>query len=236
MKLAAYTRVSTDRQADAGMGLEIQQETLQRWAKQNGHRIVSWHTDAGQSGSNGLELRLGLVDALDAVKMRKAEGLVVARLDRLARDLILQETLLADVRRHGGRVHSAASGEDAHLDDDATDPSRKLIRQILGAVAEWERAMIRMRMEAGRTRKLEAGGYAYGQPAYGWRAEGGELVKDELEQSQIALIAAMRSQGASLRTIADHLETLGVPTRKGNTRWSTKVLADLLKRAEEGTT
>ena len=55
------------------------------------------------------------------------------------------------------------------------------MRQVLGAIAEYERALIRSRMGAGKAAKLATGGYAGGRPPSGWRAEGKELVPDERE-------------------------------------------------------
>ena len=86
------------------------------------------------SGSNGIDQRRALGDALELISDGKAAGLVVYRLDRLARDLIIQETLLAEVRRLGGEVFSTSVAEAGYLNDDPDDPSRKLIRQVLGAV------------------------------------------------------------------------------------------------------
>lgn len=225
MNLTAYTRVSTAGQVTDGDGLETQADTITRWAEDHGHRIASWHTDEGESGSNGVATRAGLADALDAV----TDGLVVARLDRLARDLILQEQLLADVRRRGGRVYSCAPAEDAYLDDDPADPSRRLIRQVLGAVAEYERAMIRARMVAGARRKAAAGGYAYGSPPYGWKAQNRELVPVPHEQDQIAIITALAAQGCSLRQICATLTASGSRARRG--AWSPMTVSRILHRA-----
>ena len=57
MKLSGYLRVSTDRQAEHGNGLEVQKQAISRWAKAEGHVIAAWFTDAGESGSNGLKQR-----------------------------------------------------------------------------------------------------------------------------------------------------------------------------------
>src|SRR5947208_2074283 len=92
--VVAYLRCSTDRQAEEGLGLDVQREAIDRWAKSTGHRIVHSFTDEGVSGSNGIDQRRALGDALEVVREGKAAGLVVYRLDRLARDLIIQETLL----------------------------------------------------------------------------------------------------------------------------------------------
>jgi DNA invertase Pin-like site-specific DNA recombinase len=143
--------------------------------------LVLWARDEGVSGSNGLDTRDGLADALEALKSRQAGGLIVYRLDRLARDLVLQEQLLADIRRMGAEVFSTSSAEASYLTDDPDDPSRKLIRQVLGAVNEYERAMIALRLRSGRRKKHDNGGYAYGSPPYGWRAVGRELAEDPEE-------------------------------------------------------
>jgi DNA invertase Pin-like site-specific DNA recombinase len=205
MKLVAYLRVSTDRQAEHGLGLEVQEAAIRKWAKANGHRIVSWHRDEGVSGSNGLETRDALPEVLAALQSRTAAGVVVYRLDRLARDLVLQEQLLGEIRRIGADVYTTSAAEAGYLADDPDDPSRKLIRQILGAVNEYERAMIKLRLRSGRARKSHNGGYAYGPPPLGYRAEGRQLVADIDEQQVIDRIRTLRAEGRSLREIAETL-------------------------------
>lgn len=232
MKLAAYTRVSTANQAEHGFGLAVQKETISRWARSQGHTITAWHEDAGESGADGLDARLGLADAIESIRTGTARGLIVARLDRLARDLVLQETLLGEIRKHKGRAFSCSAGEDAYLEDDPDDPSRKLIRSILGAVATYEREIIRLRMAAGRARKKAAGGYASGRPGYGWRAIDGELVPDPIEQSQIDLMRSLRASGASLNHVAIVLERLEVPTKIPGGRWQPNTVARILARVD----
>ena len=97
LRLVGYLRVSTVDQAERGHGLDVQMRTISKWAKAHGHRIVRFYEDAGLSGSNGLDSRVALADALAAVRSREADALIVYRLDRLARDLVLQETLLAEI-------------------------------------------------------------------------------------------------------------------------------------------
>src|SRR5690242_2386020 len=123
MEVIGYLRVSTDRQAEEGLGLEVQQDAIERWASERAHRIVGWYRDEGVSGSNGLDSRVGLADALDALRERRAQALVVYRLDRLARDLVLQEQLLADTRTSGADLFSTSDAESAFLRDDPDDPS-----------------------------------------------------------------------------------------------------------------
>lgn len=218
MKLVAYLRVSTDRQAEHGLGLEVQEAAIRKWAKADGHTVVLWTRDEGVSGSNGLETRNGLPEALGALQSRTAAGLVVYRLDRLARDLVLQEQLLAEVKRMGCEVFSTSAGEAAYLGDDPDDPSRRLIRQILGAVNEYERSMIRLRLRSGRARKREQEGYAGdGPPPLGYRSEGRQLVADQAEQAVLNRISELRGEGRSLRDIAATLTAEGYKPKRSDT-------------------
>jgi DNA invertase Pin-like site-specific DNA recombinase len=123
MRLVAYLRVSTDAQAERGLGLDVQRDTITKWARAHGHRIVLSAADEGVSGSNGIDGRDALPDALTALRDGAAAGLVVYHLDRLARDLVLQEQLLAELRNLGAEVFSTAAGEQDYLKDDPDDPS-----------------------------------------------------------------------------------------------------------------
>jgi DNA invertase Pin-like site-specific DNA recombinase len=230
VKVVGYLRVSTDRQAEEGLGLDVQRQAIRQWAKVAGHQIVKWTSDEGVSGSNGLGDRIGLADALERLRGKSAAGLVVYRLDRLARDLVLQEQLLAEIWRHGTVVFSASVAEAQFLVDDPGDPSRKLIRQVLGAVAEYERAMIRLRLRLGRRRKSEMGGYAFGAPPFGSRASDRKLIVDPEEQRTIARIRELRGSGASLRDVAAKLHSEGLRPKRGE-RWHPVVIQRILARS-----
>lgn len=230
-RVVAYLRVSTDRQAEHGLGLEVQEAAIRKWAKAEGHRIVSWHRDEGVSGSNGLETRIALPDALAALQDRTAVGLVVYRLDRLARDLVLQEQLLAEIWRMGAEVFTTSAAEAGYLGDDPDDPSRKLVRQILGAVNEYERAMIKLRLRSGRARKRECGYAGDGPPPLGWRAEGRQLVADPDEQAVLERIRTLRAEGRSLREIAATLTSEGFKPKRSET-WHAGSLALIVKRLD----
>jgi DNA invertase Pin-like site-specific DNA recombinase len=134
--------------------------------------------------------------------------------DRLARDLILQETLVERLRDQGTPVRSASEPD---LDLDTTDPTKVMIRQIIGAVSQYERAVIRGRMMAGKAVKREAGGYLGGTVPYGFRIEDGRVVPDDDEQVVVALVGKLSAGGASLREIATELTEKGFQPRSGVT-------------------
>lgn len=234
MRVVGYLRVSTAEQAQHGLGLDVQERTIRAWCKANGHRLVAIHSDAGISGSNGVGSRLGLADATQAIIDGTAGGIVVKDLSRWSRDQMLQEQLLADVWRAGGRLFSTSAAEDALLDPAGADldPSRKMVRTILGSVHEYEKSMIRLRMAAGRRRKAEQGGYAYGSPGYGWRAAGGALVPDEDEQAVIRTIMEMSAAGASTRAIAAALNAEGIKPRRAEL-WSNATVAGIIRRERD---
>jgi len=230
VRVAAYLRVSTDRQADEGLGLELQEQAIRKWAKTNKHRLVAVLADQGVSGAKELDHRPALADALDLVRDGKVDAVVVYRLDRLARDLVLQEQLLAEFRRLGGDICSTSAAEAGYLSDDPDDPSRKLIRQVLGAVSEYERAMIALRLRSGRRRKAEKGGYAYGSPPFGYTANEGALVADPAEQAVIRRASVLRAEGKSLREIAAVLDAEGHTTKRGRV-WHPTTVARVLRFA-----
>jgi DNA invertase Pin-like site-specific DNA recombinase len=210
VKALGYWRVSTAEQLN-GFGPDIQKQAIQSYCRANNLRLVRTYSDEGISGSNGLEDREGLADAIAALKDGEGDVLVVYRFDRLARDLILQETVIERLREQGTPVHSAT--ED--LDGDTEDPTKVLIRQVVGAIAQYERAIIKRRMVSGKRAKKAAGGFIGGRPPYGYRIQGGKLFADESEQEVIKLAQKLQRAGSSLREIADELDARGYRPRTG---------------------
>ena len=168
---------------------------IRSYCERMGYKIAYMTRDEGVSGTVSAEERVGLAEALALLKDGRADGLVVARLDRLARTLIVQEAALAHVWRNGSRVIAADIGE--ILRDDPEDPARTAMRQMLGVFSQLERSMIAARLRAGRRLKAESGGYAYGAPAFGHRAMNGDLLSHPEEQAALVRIQALRLSGAS---------------------------------------
>ncbi len=228
LKLVVYLRVSTDAQAQDGFGLDAQRDATARWAKSHKHRVVQLCTDEGISGTVDALDREGLGCALEAIESRKAHGLLIPRLDRLARLLTVQEAVLAHVWQRGGRVFTVDAGE--VLPDDPDDPMRTAMRQMMGIFAQLDRAMIVKRLRDGRRAKAAKGGYVAGSPPFGWRAEERELVLDEAEFAVLERMRALRAAGASLRDIAEALNSEGIPSKRSRL-WSASSVARTLDPA-----
>lgn len=232
VRYVAYLRVSTDGQADAGGGLEIQEAAVREWARRGRHRLVEVVADRGVSGTTPPDKRPGLSHVVALLAADRADGVVVPRLDRLARELVLQEQFLAELHRAGKELHSCSPTEDAHLANADDDPSRTLVRQILGSIAQYERAWIRLRLAAGRERKVMAGGHVYGPAPYGSAIVDGRLVKVPDEQLQIRRMRVMRAQGKSYREIGDQLEQIGARSRAEHGKWRPATIRAILMREE----
>lgn len=218
-RYVVYLRVSTDQQADTGQGLSIQEEACRAWLRRERHRLVEVCSDAGRSGGLDVGHRPGLARALALIGADRADGILVHRLDRLARDLVLQEQLLAELHRRGKQLASVDLTEHASLEHSPDDPTRALVRRMLGSIAQYEREVIRLRLMAGRTRKQLEGGYAGGSPGYGYAAVRGELVKVPDEQTVIRRIIKLRDAGTSYRGIVDELERRGIRSHASHGRW-----------------
>lgn len=228
MRVVGYIRVSTDKQAEEGQGLEVQEAQLRSFCERAGHELVTVLRDEGISGTKDEADRPGLAEALASIEDGVAEGLVVPKLDRLARKLTVQEVTLGLVWRAGGRVFSTDVGE--VLEDDDDDPMRTAMRQMVGVFAQLERGMIAARMRAGRRAKSARGGYAgYGSPRLGMRAVGAELQVDEAEQATILRMVQLRAEGLSLREIATKLTEERRPPKRGGD-WHAETVRRALDR------
>lgn len=231
MKVVAYLRVSTERQVRDGYGLDAQRSEIKRWAKEHGHRVVAWFADEGVSGANGIESRVGLYEAIAAVKSRAAEAVVFTSLDRLARAMTQQEGVLGEIWTSGGRVFSLGDGGEV-LEDDPDDPMRTAVRQMRGVFAQLERGLIRQRMSRGKREKKAQGGYVGGAPPLGSRSAGGRLVEDDNERETVERIIELHDAGSSLRQIIAVLDAEARRTKRGASWHPTTVARVIASRSE----
>ena len=202
-----YLRVSTDQQQ-----LGAQQAECQRWAEQNGITVVEWHADI-LSGATPIEDREGLMAAIDACKKRNARWLVVAKRDRLARDVVIAAMAERIVSVLGTTIVTADGASSAD------SPEGQLMRTILDAFAQFERHLIRWRTRAAMAQKREKGEYLGAVP-FGYRtakAEDGRvmIVEDERERAVGARIKELRAEGVGFRHIGRALAAEGMVSRKG---------------------
>lgn len=228
--LAIYVRTSTTNNEDS---IPAQEAACRAYAEQHGLEVEGVYADEGTSGGLGLQDRDALSEAVLAVEEGRVEGLLVHRLDRLARELHVQEATLSRVWQAGGRVYEATHGE--VLQDDADDPMRTFVRQVMGAAAQLERGLINARMRGGRRRKKERGGYLGGLTVpVGKRVEGSgkdaRLVDDDAGIVLRDYVRQLRGSGRdtmSFSAIARRLNDEHVPTPRGG-RWHATTVQRLI--------
>jgi DNA invertase Pin-like site-specific DNA recombinase len=162
---------------------------------------------------------------VEAAKHYGADTLLIAKRDRLARDVIIAATAEQLARKAGLRIVAA---DGAGNGDDA---SAWLLRTILDAMAQYERALIRQRTKAALAVK-KAKGERTGTIPYGYQlaADGKTLVESAAEQAVCTRIRALREQGYSMQRIAVTLNADGLLTRRG-TPWRQQYIDAVLKRA-----
>jgi len=151
-----YLRVSGRGQV-LGDGFDRQIETIQKRAEYDNWSLLPEVREEGVTGTKEAVDRPALSALLEKLSSSQdCKTIIVERADRLARDLIVGELLLKECRSLGIRVIEAESGRDMTADD-SDDPTSKLIRQILGAVAEFDKSSIVLKLRKARQRKKARG-------------------------------------------------------------------------------
>lgn len=205
-----YLRVSTDQQSESGLGLDAQRVAVEQAALRLGLPLADVFTDAGLSGALDLESRPSLFAAVQGLK--RGDVLIVAKRDRLGRDLIGVAMIERSIMRKGARVVSAA-GEGT----ESTDAGGMLQRQILDVFAEYERRLIGQRTKAALRAKRDRGERAGNLPfGYQLNADGRTLDTNAAEQTVLSILRELRTAGYSLRQIAAELNRQGFTTRRGS--------------------
>jgi DNA invertase Pin-like site-specific DNA recombinase len=183
---AIYARVSTDSQT-----IENQIRELRQIAERRGWEVVEVYTDAGISGAKGRAQRPGLDRMLKDASRRKFDIVMSWAIDRLGRSLI---DLLGTIQ------HLEAVGVDLFLDQqaiDTTTPMGKLVFQVTGAFAEFERSMIRQRVKAGLKRAV-AQGTKLGRPKVDAMLE--RKAQTQLEKG-VGILKVAKSLGLGTGTV-----------------------------------
>lgn len=202
----AYLRVSGKGQVE-GDGFHRQLDAITRYAEANGIEVVCVFREEGVSGT--LEHRPVLARLMVDLEQNGhgVKLVIVERLDRLARDLSVQEGIISDFKKHDYQLISAMEGADL-LED---DPTRKLVRQIIGSIAEYDKTMTVQKLKAARDRKRELTGRCEGRKPFSETPEG---------QHVLQVIKRLRRKKPGCRRmtyveIADTLNAQGFFTSQG---------------------
>lgn len=207
MKYVIYLRVSTDKQVESGLGLEAQRDICLRVVPK-GSQVLEF-ADEGLSGALEIKKRPALIQALDC--LQRGDVFVVSKRDRIGRDPIVNAMIERAVERKKSKIVTA-SGD---VRDD-NDPSSILMRRMVDAFAEYERLIIGARtkvaLQIKKNRNERVGYIPYG---FQLNEDGVHLVVCNEEKYNIELMNKLRSDGNSLREIADNMNFFNRWNRKG---------------------
>jgi DNA invertase Pin-like site-specific DNA recombinase len=203
----AYLRASKNEQR---LSREAQRAAIEAWAIREGARVAAWCTDHGVRSVSPVAERPALRAALAALRQHAAGVFVVARRDRIARDVVLAASVEAAVALEGGRVVSV-SGE-----GNGDSPADIFIRTVIDGAAQYEHGLIRSRTRAALAAKRARGERVGSVPlGFALDADGARLVVDEREQATIARARELHASRLSLRAVAARLTAEGHLSRAG---------------------
>ena len=216
----AYMRTSSATNVGEGKDSEARQrKAIESYAKSAGVVIADWFYDAAVSGADPVETRPGFTAALARIAGNGVRTIIVETANRFARDLMVQEVGFAMLRDLGITL-IAADSPSSFLDD---GPTSKLIRQILGAVSEFDKAMTVAKLKGARDRVRRQRGKCEGRKSYAER-EGGRRVVAIARQ----LHANPNGRSPSLRAIAAALAGRGFVTPSGR-HYSASAVSSMLQ-------
>jgi site-specific DNA recombinase len=221
-----YIRVSTAKQSEEGVSLEVQEKQLKNYAELYTITLVGIETDEGISAKT-LE-RDGLTRALRRLLAGEANALLISKLDRLTRSvkdlgLLLEKYFMSD------KYALLSVGDQI----DTRSAAGRLTLNVLTSVAQWEREVISERTTAAMRHKIELGEYTGGYVPYGFKRKGKVLVADEAEQKIIHFACRLRNEGRSMEQIAKELMRRHIVTRNKKDFWHAAQVSRLLTREQK---
>jgi len=207
-KAFAYLRVSGKGQIE-GDGFTRQLEAIRKFAASNDLKIAKIYREEGVSGATDWENRPAFSEMMAAMLANGTRTVLVERLDRCARDLMVQESIIADFRRKGLKIVSV-NEPDLCTDD----PSRVLMRQMLGAFFQYEKTLLVAKLRGARQRIRAKAGHCEGRKPYGTRPG---------ETAVVERMKALRRKGLAVDKVAGALNTEGLKPRAGEIWYATSV-------------
>lgn len=175
------------------------------------------YQEQGVSGTKGIEERPAFDAMMTALLANGTRMVIVENLSRLARDLMMQETIIGVLRKGGFELVSVAEPD---LCSD--DPSRVMVRQLFGSIAQYEKSTLVLKLRGARTRARARDGRCEGRKPFGER---------QGESAIIKRATAMRKVGMSWDMVARQLNADGVTTRYGG-QWFGSTISKIVRRQD----
>lgn len=222
MKAVIYTRFSPRPDAGECDSCETQRKLCEEYARKHGWTVGAVYDDPDVSGAD--ECRPTLISAVNALSV--GDVLLVYRLDRIARNVYLFETIRRKIEQAKAQLVAVCGDVEC-----ADESIRTLVRQILAAVAEYERKCIARRTSDAIRSKMRDGWCMTSQPPYGWQRDPNDpkrMIPNETELATIDNIRLLAASGMGYGEIARRLDP--ATARKGI--WHPMQIKRILERKD----
>jgi len=212
IRVATYARVSTQEQATENTSMASQADQLTAYCQMRGWTIINNYVDPGFTGKNGD--RPGLKQLRADAMIGLFDKVLVCKLDRLARSLRLLMDVEAELKEYNISLSSIRESVDT------SNGTGKMVFQLFGMVAEWDRENIIERTKSGRIQRYKNGCWAGGKPTFGYSYDKTtrKLVINEDQAKIVRIIFNGYNSGKSIKAMNRVLDDERIPTIRGKAR------------------
>jgi DNA invertase Pin-like site-specific DNA recombinase len=200
LRTSSAANVGTDKDSD-----KRQRAAIEAFAKPAGYGLVDEFYDAAVSGADPIDMRPGFAAMLERIEGNGVRTIIVETASRFARDLMVQEVGHAKLRERSIDL-IAADNPGSFIDE---TPTAKLVRQVLGAISEFDKAMTVAKLRGARERKRRGTGKCEGRKSHAERNPGLVALVRQLRRK--------RPKGGqrSLRDVSAELAQRGITNERG---------------------
>jgi DNA invertase Pin-like site-specific DNA recombinase len=219
LRTSSSTNVGADKDSE-----KRQRAAIEAYAAHSGVTVVDWFYDAAVSGADALDSRPGFSAALERIASNGVRTIVVETANRFARDLIVQETGYRMLRRLGIEL-IAADSPGSFVDD---TPTAALIRQVLGAVAQFEKAALVAKLKGARDRRRRETGKCEGRPSHADKRPEAVAMAKRLRRA-----SPKTGERLSFQRISSRLAEAGYLNEKGRPFNPKSIMAMIAQRVDK---
>jgi len=229
LKCAIYLRVSTDKQAEEGYGLELQEKECRNAIEYKRWILVKIYKDDGYGGTMSPKDRPGLRDLLEDARDEKFEMVVVYSIDRIGRTLGIITEVVDELERLN--IGIAARKDNF----DTSTAVGKFTMQIIAGVAELDRKAILEKLAKGRLERKKQKGFAGGRARYGYRlvkSKDGNKKEVDINKAEAEIVRKifkLANEKLTPTQIANKLNNDGDKPKFAEL-WSRQLIHKILKR------
>lgn len=231
LRCVIYTRVSTDKQAEEGYGIDLQESDCRLLARLRKWDVVKIYKDEGYSGTLPPSDRPALKQLMEEANDNIFEMVVVYSIDRIGRTQKIITNTIDKLQKL--RIGISSTKENF----DTSTPQGLFVMQMFAGMAQLDRSTIIEKTKKGREERRKKKGWTGGTPPYGYRLELDNDDKNVIginknEAIVVNKIFELKNEGNSASAIVDHLNEMNLVSRNG-TKWSKQTIYKILNRKKD---